>query len=139
MKLHPWLPPATSPDPAGAAGALTAASPTRDPIHAWQYDEIVFTDPPATFMKILLDHPPTPLPKIKRRPANPPHVAHPASLAVTARGAPEFSLALEKEEAERLEAARKAVAEQTDRMRAELTETEKELESIRAAVAELEG
>jgi YEATS domain-containing protein 4 len=88
-------------------------------------------------MKILLEHPPTPLPKIKRRPANPPHVAHPASLAVTARGAPEFSLALEKEEAERLETARKTIAEQTDHMRAELIETEKELEKIKAEVAEL--
>ncbi|CUA70415.1 Protein AF-9 homolog [Saccharomyces cerevisiae S288c] [Rhizoctonia solani] len=136
LKLHPWLPPATLPD---ATGAAVTAPPTRDPIHAWQYDEIVFTDPPAAFMKILLEHPPTPLPKIKRRPANPPHVAHPASLAVTARGAPEFSLALEKEEAERLEVARKNIAEQTDKVRAELIETEKEVEKLRAAVAELEG
>ncbi|KAF8759610.1 chromatin organization [Rhizoctonia solani] len=93
LKLHPWLPPATLPD---ATGAPVTAPPTRDPIHAWQYDEIVFTDPPAPFMKILLEHPPTPLPKTKRRLANPPHIAHPASLAVTARGAPEFSLALKK-------------------------------------------
>ncbi|CCO30038.1 Protein AF-9 homolog OS=Candida glabrata (strain ATCC 2001 / CBS 138 / JCM 3761 / NBRC 0622 / NRRL Y-65) GN=YAF9 PE=3 SV=1 [Rhizoctonia solani AG-1 IB] len=136
LKLHPWLPPATLPD---ATGAPVTAPPTRDPIHAWQYDEIVFTDPPAPFMKILLEHPPTPLPKTKRRLANPPHIAHPASLAVTARGAPEFSLALEKEEAERLEVARKNIAEQTDRIRAELIETEKEVEKVKAALAELEG
>ncbi|CAE7217649.1 unnamed protein product [Rhizoctonia solani] len=136
LKLHPWLPPATLPD---ATGAAVTAPPTRDPIHAWQYDEIVFTDPPAAFMKILLEHPPTPLPKIKRRPANPPHIAHPASLAMTARGAPEFSLALEKEEAERLEVARKNIAEQTDKVRVELIETEKEVEKLKAAIAELEG
>ena len=136
LKLHPWLP--TTPDPTATPGAVAAVPQNRDPIHAWQYDEIVFTDPPTAFMKILAEHPPTPLPKIKRRPANPPHIAHPASLSITARGAPEFSLALEKEEADRLEAARKNIAEQTDRMRAELIEAEKELEKARAAVAELE-
>ncbi|KAG8700872.1 NuA4 histone H4 acetyltransferase complex and the SWR1 complex subunit [Ceratobasidium sp. 394] len=139
LKLHPWIPSTAPPDPAPVAGALAAPTPPRDPIHAWQYDEIVFTDPPTAFMKILLEHPPTPLPKIKRRPANPPHVAHPASLAVTARGAPEFSLALEKEEADRLEAARKALVEQSERMREELIETEKELEQVKARVAELDA
>ncbi|KAG8763731.1 NuA4 histone H4 acetyltransferase complex and the SWR1 complex subunit, partial [Ceratobasidium sp. 428] len=137
LKLHPWLPSAAPTDPAAAAGALTAPAPPRDPIHAWQYEEVVFTDPPTAFMKILLEHPPTPLPKIKRRPANPPHIAHPASLAATARGAPEFSLALEKEEADRLETARKALVDQSERMREELIETEKELERVKAQVAEL--
>ncbi|KAF8603496.1 yeats-domain-containing protein [Ceratobasidium sp. AG-I] len=138
LKLHPWLPAAVPADPVAAA-ALAAAPPSRDPIHAWQYEEIVFTDPPATFMKILLENPPTPLPKTKRRPAIPPHPAHQASMAAIARGAPEFSLSLEKEEAERLENARKSLVEQTDRMRKELIETEKELERIKAKVEAAEG
>ena len=139
LKLHPWLPAAVPADPVAAAAALAVTPPSRDPIHAWQYDEIVFTDPPATFMKILLENPPTPLPKTKRRPAIPPHLAHHASMAAIARGAPEFSLALEKEEAERLEAARKTLVEQTDRMREELIETEKELERVKAQVEAAEG
>lgn len=40
----------------------------RLPVHAWQYDEIVFTDPPANFLNILNAHPPTPLPAKNRRP-----------------------------------------------------------------------
>lgn len=36
-------------------------------VHAWQYDEVVFSDPPANFMAILEQHPPTPLPARPRR------------------------------------------------------------------------
>jgi YEATS domain-containing protein 4 len=38
------------------------------PVHAWQYDELVFSDPPANFLAILEEHPPTPLPARNRRP-----------------------------------------------------------------------
>lgn len=38
------------------------------PVHAWQYDEMVFSDPPANFLSILEQHPPTPLPARPRRP-----------------------------------------------------------------------
>ena len=38
------------------------------PVHSWQYDEIVFNDPPAAFLEILNEHPPTPLPAKFRRP-----------------------------------------------------------------------
>lgn len=38
------------------------------PVHSWQYDEIVFNDPPAAFLEILNGHPPTPLPAKFRRP-----------------------------------------------------------------------
>lgn len=37
------------------------------PVHAWQYDELVFSDPPLAFYNILCDHPPTPLPSKNRR------------------------------------------------------------------------
>lgn len=40
----------------------------RLPVHAWQYDELVFTDPPANFLSILNANPPTPLPNRNRRP-----------------------------------------------------------------------
>ena len=38
------------------------------PVHSWQYDELVFNDPPAAFLEIMNEHPPTPLPAKFRRP-----------------------------------------------------------------------
>lgn len=38
------------------------------PVHSWQYDELVFSDPPSAFLDILNEHPPTPLPAKFRRP-----------------------------------------------------------------------
>lgn len=40
----------------------------RLPVHAWQYDELVFSDPPSAFLEIMNEHPPTPLPAKFRRP-----------------------------------------------------------------------
>jgi YEATS domain-containing protein 4 len=48
--------------------ALSYPIPTRLPVHSWQYDEIVFNDPPAAFLEIMNEHPPTPLPAKFRRP-----------------------------------------------------------------------
>jgi YEATS domain-containing protein 4 len=54
------------------AEVATAIQPVpiapRLPVHSWQYDEIVFSDPPAAFLEILNAHPPTPLPAKFRRP-----------------------------------------------------------------------
>ncbi|WVR07701.1 hypothetical protein IAU60_004743 [Kwoniella sp. DSM 27419] len=38
------------------------------PVHAWQYDELIFSDPPRAFLDLLNEHPPTPLPGKNRRP-----------------------------------------------------------------------
>lgn len=38
------------------------------PVHSWQYDELVFSDPPSAFLDILNEHPATPLPAKLRRP-----------------------------------------------------------------------
>ncbi|WWD19614.1 hypothetical protein CI109_104076 [Kwoniella shandongensis] len=58
-----------------AVGAFTTVDPNQTlsiaskyPVHAWQYDEIVFSDPPRSFLDILNEHPPTPLPAKNRRP-----------------------------------------------------------------------
>ncbi|CAK9782393.1 hypothetical protein CC85DRAFT_279817 [Cutaneotrichosporon oleaginosum] len=45
-----------------------ATSVGNYPVHAWQYDEIVFSDPPANFLALLEQHTPTPLPSRPRRP-----------------------------------------------------------------------
>jgi YEATS domain-containing protein 4 len=64
----------TTPHPAegDAAGTPAPAQPvsiaSKLPVHAWQYDELVFSDPPLAFLNILNANPPTPLPAKNRRP-----------------------------------------------------------------------
>jgi len=129
LKLHAWnsQPPSSETPP-----------PLDVPINAWQYDEIVFTDPTQTFLEILLDNPPTPLPKVRRRNA-PPHIAHPASLLVSFKGMPEFTALMEKEEYERLDVAKKEIVQQTDKLRALLIEREKEMERLKKEVEQSTG
>lgn len=126
LKLHPWT----------AVGSGEPEIPPLDqamkmgPVHSWQYDEIVFHDPFQSFLNILTAHPPTPLPRHKTRPV-PFHTAHPASLEASKGGVPEFTLQMERDEAERLEAARKAVVAESDKWRERLIEKEKELEKLK--------
>ncbi|WRT70250.1 uncharacterized protein IL334_007245 [Kwoniella shivajii] len=40
------------------------------PVHSWQYDELIFSDPSKIFLDILNENPPTPLPNKNRRPRN---------------------------------------------------------------------
>jgi len=131
LKLHPWTaigsgePEIPPPEVAAKAG----------PVHSWQYDELVFNDPYQSFLNILQAHPPTPLPKAKRRPV-PFHAAHPASIAdAKAGGTPEFTQAMIQEEAERLEAARKTVIAEQDKWRAHLIEQELLLERLKKEAA----
>lgn len=53
--------------PAAAAPPIPTVASTY-PVHSWQYDEMVFSDPPSNFLQILEEHPPTPLPARNRRP-----------------------------------------------------------------------
>lgn len=131
LKLHPWT----------ASGADVEVPPPADvaaqlgPVHSWQYDEIVFTDPFQQFLNTLTVHPPTPLPKARRRPV-PFHIANPASLDASKGGVPEFTSAMEKEEIQRLEDARKTVVGEQEKLRASLFEKEKELERLRRELGE---
>jgi len=129
LKLHPWT--ATGePEipPLDVAVKL-------GPVHSWQYDEIVFNDPYQNFLSILTTHPPTPLPKSKRKPV-PFHLANPGSLEASKGGVPEFTTLMEKEETERIEEARKAVIAEQGRWRDALIEKEKELDELQK---QLEG
>lgn len=128
LKLHPWT---LSGDP--EVPAIEAAI-AHGPVHSWQYDEIVFNDPYQSFLNVLTAHPPIPLPKSRRRPV-PFHTANPGSLESSQGGVPEFTAAMEKEEAERLDIARKSVIEQQDTMRSMLIEREKELERLQKELA----
>ncbi|GBE79817.1 yeats family protein [Sparassis latifolia] len=132
LKLHPWT----------AVGSSDPEIPSLEnamkmgPVYSWQYDEIVFHEPYQTFLNILTAHPPTPLPKIKRNPV-PFHTANPGSLEASKGGVPEFTQAMEKEEAERLENARKTVIAEQDKWREKLIEKEKELDQLRRQLASM--
>lgn len=123
LKLHPWT---ASGDP--EIPPLDVAM-KLGPVHSWQYDEIVFNDPYQNFLNLLTTHPPTPLPKAKRRPV-PFHLANPGSLEASKGGVPEFNTLMEKEEADRLEEARKTIVSEQDRWRDILIEREKELQKL---------
>ncbi|KAG8907000.1 NuA4 histone H4 acetyltransferase complex and the SWR1 complex subunit [Tulasnella sp. 403] len=128
LKLHAWVPQANP-----AVPSISPPAPDG-PVNAWQYDEIVFTDPSKTFLDILLKNPPTPLPKVRRRGA-PPHIAFPSSLTNHIKGGmPEFTTLMEKEEGDRLDAAKKEIVAQTDQLRLLLVEREKELERLKKEV-----
>ena len=130
LKLHPWM-----------EGENSAPPPIEQalklgPVHSWQYDEIVFNDPFQAFLNTLTAHPPTPLPRTSKRPV-PYNPSNPASLEASRGGVPEFTQAMEKEEAERLEAAKKAVAVEQERLRLRLHEREKELERLKQQLGEV--
>ncbi|EAU84197.1 YEATS family protein [Coprinopsis cinerea okayama7 len=124
LKLHPWTATGESEIP-----PLDVAI-KHGPVHSWQYDEIVFNDPSAHFLNILTQHPPTPLPKIRRNPV-PFNIANLASFEDSKGGTPEFYSGMIQEEAERLEEARKKVIAEQERLRTELIEKEKELERLK--------
>jgi YEATS domain-containing protein 4 len=132
LKLHPWT----------ASGADVEVPPPADvaaqlgPVHSWQYDEIVFTDPFQQFLNILTAHPPTPLPKARRRPV-PFHVANPGAFDASKGGVPEFTAVMEKDEIQRLEDARKTVIAEQEKLRAALTERDKELEKLKSELGEI--
>lgn len=76
-------------------------------------------------------NPPTPLPKAKRKmltttPEN--------SAFLTGKGNPEFTQDMEKEEADRLEEARKALITQGEEWRMKLIQLENEVQSLRREV-----
>lgn len=130
LKLHPWTavgagePEIPAPEVAAKAG----------PVHSWQYDEVVFSDPFQSFLNVLTQHPPTPLPKAKRRPI-PFHSANPASISDAKEGGtPEFSVTMIDEEAKRLDDARKTVIAEAEKWRTTLIEKEKELAALKDQV-----
>jgi len=129
LKLHPWTVAGADPEIPPLEAAIKLG-----PVHSWQYDEIVFNDPFQSFLNILTAHPPSHLPKSKRRPV-PFHTAHPSSLESSKGGVPEFNQLMEKEESERLEAARKVIITEQERLRARLSEREKELEGLQRKLA----
>ena len=77
-----------------------------------------------------MKHPPTLLPNVRKKPV-PPHHSQVGLASDADVEAPEFSAVMEKDEADRLEAARKNLVVETDKMRAILIAKEKELEQLK--------
>ena len=105
------------------------------PVHSWQYDEILFSDPFQNFLNILTAHPPTPLPKTRTKPV-PFHLANPNSLEASRGGVPEFNTLMVKDELERLEEARKKLVEEHAKWHKRLIEGEQELERLQKLIAD---
>ncbi|KAK2465989.1 hypothetical protein APHAL10511_001630 [Amanita phalloides] len=130
IKLHPW----TVTPPVGEQAENPPANTLDEPVHSWQYDEIVFHDPYQNFLNILTQHPPTALPKVKTKPI-PFHLSNPGSLEASKGGVPEFTVTMEKEEYGRLEEAKKSIMTEQARWKDILFEKEKELEQLQKQVS----
>jgi len=88
----------------------------------------VFNEPYQSFLNLLTSHPPTPLTNIRKKPV-PPHQS--GSAAEADAEPPEFSVVMEKDEADRLEVALKAIVAETDTMRSILISRERELDLLK--------
>lgn len=88
------------------------------PVHSWQYDQFVFTDPTTTLYQLLLSHPETPLPRRSVRKGQDPGQGAILGLDRGSAGVPlEFTEELEMAERERMESGRRELVEETDRWR----------------------
>ncbi|KAI5476853.1 hypothetical protein MNV49_007087 [Pseudohyphozyma bogoriensis] len=137
LKLHPWplAPPTIPANPSDPP--LEIPEPLLSPVHAWQYEEIVFSEPMDPFYTILLGKQPTPLPKSNRHGKTAAYLLGPNGGQVG-----EFSLDMEDEEGARLEAARQKTLVQIEALReklaghdGEIAKLKKELEEAQAAAA----
>lgn len=114
---QPPPPPAAPPAPP----ALVQPVPILSPVHAWQYEEIIFNEPTEQFYATLLSNPPTPLPAHNRFPLV---LTHPLS---GGGNIGEFSRETERNEFERLEGGRVRTVNLITEFKDSLIEYEKEL------------
>jgi transcription initiation factor IIF auxiliary subunit len=127
LKLHPWpvdpilyhqpTLPGEPPNP-----ALTGhPAPVLSPVHSWQYEEIVFTEPTESFYATLLENKPSPLPRTNRHPRL---LTHPLS---GGGNVGEFTTEMEDEEGARLDKAKVKTLDQIEELRQLLVQHEQEL------------
>ncbi|GAA5983310.1 hypothetical protein JCM11641_002260 [Rhodosporidiobolus odoratus] len=138
LKLHPWpidpilyhqpIAPGDPPNPE----LVGHPAPVLSPVHSWQYEEIVFTEPTETFYATLLEHRPSPLPKSNRHPKL---LTHPLSAGGTVG---EFSTDMEAEEGVRIEKAKQKTLEQIEEMRKQLLGYEQELGGLKKEVEQIQ-
>ncbi|GAA5940384.1 YEATS domain-containing protein YAF9 [Sporobolomyces koalae] len=151
LKLHPWpvdpilyaqpsliqdpnAPPPTTTTTTTTTGTgeqVVQPVPIISPVHSWQYEEIIFNEPTEHFYTTLLQHPPTPLPLSNRFETV---LTHPLS-----RGGNigELSLAIERQEFEKLEGGKVRTENLIKDMRDNLIECEKELQTLKHEIEEI--
>ncbi|KIJ22547.1 hypothetical protein M422DRAFT_197039, partial [Sphaerobolus stellatus SS14] len=93
----------------------------------------VFHEPYQAFYNILVAHPPTPLPTVRKRPVPP--IEYPISTTFPPGESPEFTTTMERDEADRLEVVRKMFLSEADKMRQLILDKEKELEQLKRQTA----
>ncbi|KAJ9104927.1 hypothetical protein QFC19_003722 [Naganishia cerealis] len=105
-------------------------------VNAWQYDELVFSDPTTTFYDLLISHPETPLPeKSLRQPAEGETGAR-WGMDRGSSGVPlEFTQEMARAETEKLERARRLIIDEMDQWRLKLIELEKEQQRLRDEIS----
>ncbi|BGP12937.1 hypothetical protein JCM10213_004357 [Rhodosporidiobolus nylandii] len=137
LKLHPWpVDPILyhTPVPPGEPipeAQLVHPQPVLSPVHSWQYEEIVFTEPTEAFYATLLEHKPTPLPRTNRHPKL---LTHPLSAGGNIG---EFTTEMEEEEGQRLEKAKQKVRDQMEELRKQLVGHEQELGGLKKEVEQI--
>jgi YEATS domain-containing protein 4 len=113
MMARPIDPPAS--DPTNPSGQ-PAINPL--PVHSWQYDQFVFTDPTHQFYQLLIAHPETPLPEQSIRKGQSEGEGAVLGVDRGSAGVPlEFTKELERGEWEMMENGRKGLIEEMDRWR----------------------
>ncbi|GJN91809.1 hypothetical protein Rhopal_004832-T1 [Rhodotorula paludigena] len=142
LKLHPWpvdpilyAQPSATGEPTSLTedGQPILPAPVISPVHSWQYEELVFTEPTEAFYATLLEHKPTPLPRTNRHPKL---LTHPLS---SGGNIGEFSVEMEEEEGRRIDKARDKTLEQIEEMRKQLVGFDQELAGLKREVDELQA
>ncbi|KAH7105594.1 yeats family-domain-containing protein [Auriculariales sp. MPI-PUGE-AT-0066] len=132
LKLHPWSAQNGPPELALSVPSMDVDSNLPLGVHSWQYDEVVFNDPVQSFLNLLMQHPPSSLPRVRMRGRpHPPHLMVESSLAAQPQPPPEFTTIMEREEVERIEDARRKVIDETDRIRQTILAKERLLASLK--------
>ncbi|GAA5862880.1 hypothetical protein JCM8547_006577, partial [Rhodosporidiobolus lusitaniae] len=138
LKLHPWPvdpilyhQPTAEGDPPNPV-LVGHPAPVLSPVHSWQYEEIVFTEPTEPFYATLLENKPTPLPRTNRHPRL---LTHPLSAGGNIG---EFSVEMEEEEGARLDKAKQRTMEQIEELRKQLVGFDQELTGLKKEVEQIQ-
>jgi YEATS domain-containing protein 4 len=138
LKLHPWpidpilyaqpsliqdpnAPPPSTTTTEDSQPQLVQPVPIISPVHAWQYEEIIFNEPTEQFYSTLLSNPPTRLPPSNRFPQI---LTNPLS---GGGNIGEFSQEMERSEFEKLEGGKVRTVNLIKDMKDSLINYEKEL------------
>lgn len=130
LKLHPWPVDPNVLQQAVTTGDTQLEPPTEgqpapelilSPVHSWQYEEVVFTEPTEAFYSSLLSVTPLPLPPKNRFPRQLIHrLGGGGNIG-------EFSRLMEAEEGQRLDDAKRKAEEEMAKMRNDLAQFDKDI------------